>query len=332
MPDITPKHEMETYLRLHRAQRAPWLRAIDAVSGIKIRECRQRQPVGPAGSVSALITAAGAAIGLNACQGLDITRCHAPNAFLLFPVAGIVSIADSEGEWQPLDMPFQVGAGSHFDLRFAENSQVIIFSTTHTASFVGSLRKPLPLPGLTGLIKRYLGNIRFYIDEAHATALTKELFEQFARFQAGYQMPPVQELLVMDRRLMRAMEKMDQDADWIFNLHELAIHSGASERNLYYLMKHHTGMTPYRVYQRNRLTRVRRRLVDCRGCEPHISRYAADEGFSHLGRFSALYREHFGELPSDTVRWRQRILGVEIGAKKLTLEASLLSRRPIKAQ
>ncbi|MED5468374.1 MAG: AraC family transcriptional regulator, partial [Pseudomonadota bacterium] len=38
-----------------------------------------------------------------------------------------------------------------------------------------------------------------------------------------------------------------------------------------------------------------------------ISWYAADEGFSHLGRFAALYREHFGELPSETVQWRRRL-------------------------
>lgn len=75
-------------------------------------------------------------------------------------------------------------------------------------------------------------------------------------------------------------------------------------------MKRETGMTPYRFYQRCRLIRVRRRLVDCR-CElPHISWYAADEGFSHLGRFAALYRQHFGELPSETVQWRRRLLQV----------------------
>ncbi|OJS99111.1 hypothetical protein [Marinobacter nauticus] len=34
---------------------------------------------------------------------------------------------------------------------------------------------------------------------------------------------------------------------------------------------------------------------------------AANEGFSHLGRFAALYREHFGELPSETVQWRRRL-------------------------
>jgi transcriptional regulator GlxA family with amidase domain len=72
-------------------------------------------------------------------------------------------------------------------------------------------------------------------------------------------------------------------------------------------MKRDTGMTPYRFYQRCRLVRVRRRLVDCQCDVPHISWYAADEGFSHLGRFAALYREHFGELPSETVQWRRRL-------------------------
>lgn len=318
MPNKEQKPELETHLRLHWAQRKPWLRAIELVSGIKVSASWQRQPVGPAGSVSALVTTTGAAIALNAKQDVAFTQCSAANAFLLFPTGRGVSVASSDGEWQPVDMPFQVGARSLFSLRFAKNSQVIILSPVRMTSFVGPFIKPLPQPSLTGLIKRYLGDIRFYVDEAHATALTKELFEQFAHLQAGCLLPPVQESLAMDRRLVRAIEKIEQNPDWLFNLQELAIHSSASERNLYYLMKHHTGMTPYRFYQRNRLIRVRRRLVDCRGNEPHISRYAVDEGFSHLGRFAALYREHFGELPSETVSWRQRILDADGGAENLT--------------
>ena len=33
-----------------------------------------------------------------------------------------------------------------------------------------------------------------------------------------------------------------------------------------------------------------------------VTEVAYAHGFEHLGRFSAYYRERFGELPSDTVR------------------------------
>ncbi len=65
-------------------------------------------------------------------------------------------------------------------------------------------------------------------------------------------------------------------------------------------------------------SRVRRRLVDCQCAVPHISRYAGDEGFSHFGRFAALYREHFGELPSETVQWRRRLQAQELLAPALS--------------
>jgi transcriptional regulator GlxA family with amidase domain len=125
--------------------------------------------------------------------------------------------------------------------------------------------------------------------------------------------------------LHRAIEKIRDEPGWDFNLQELASHSGVSERNLYYLMKRETGMTPYRLYQRNRLMRVRQRLVDCQCDVPHISWYAADAGFSHLGRFAALYREHFGELPSETVQWRRNLQGRGVDQQALEEPDLLLS-------
>ncbi|SHK21026.1 Helix-turn-helix domain-containing protein [Marinobacter antarcticus] len=312
MPYITTKPELETHLRIHCAHRDLWLRTVRLVSGCDISGCEPHQSTGPTGCLSELITTAGTIIGLHTSQGVDITQCRAPNEFLLFPTAGDVSIASSDGIWRAVDMPLQVGAGNIFNLRLAENSRVVILGPLGKQPSVNSSFERLP--ELTGLIKGYLDNIRFYIDEAHALALTGDLFDQLADYQAGCLAPSASELATPDRRLIRTIEKIEQDSGWEFNLQELASHSGASERNVYYLMKHNTGMTPYRFYQRQRLIRVRRRLVDCREGEPHISRYAADEGFSHLGRFSALYREHFGELPSETVRWRQRVLEIDAGA------------------
>lgn len=147
----------------------------------------------------------------------------------------------------------------------------------------------------------------YFQDHQDARLETAALFDRLNQQLASGLARVPEELPVLDRRLVRVIEKMRGEPDWVFNLPELAQHSGASERNLYYLMKRETGLTPYRFYQRCRLIRVRRRLVDCQCDVPHISWYAADAGFSHLGRFAALYREHFGELPSETVQWRRRL-------------------------
>ena len=158
------------------------------------------------------------------------------------------------------------------------------------------------------LIDRFILQARFFLDSEQTEAGTRQLISRLVELETTGQVLADLVLPVLDRRVKRAIDRIRSEPDWQFDLPELASHAGASERNLYYLMKRETGMTPYRFYQRCRLVRVRRRLVDCQCEVPHISRYAADEGFSHLGRFAALYREHFGELPSETIQWRRALL------------------------
>jgi len=228
-------------------------------------------------------------------------------------------MSSSGGAWQSLGVPTWVRSGDEFDLRLSENSRLIVLKPALelvAEDLLAGARHQLP--AMEPLIKHYLESTRFYVDDAHAKALTRELFGQLAKLQAGGQVADVLNMTPPDRRLQRAIDKIEQNPAWEFNLQELASYSGASERNLYYLMKRVTGLTPYRFYQRQRLIRVRRRLVDCQAREPHISRYAADEGFSHLGRFAALYREHFGELPSKTVRCRQYLYEAEMDAGEMT--------------
>ena len=51
-----------------------------------------------------------------------------------------------------------------------------------------------------------------------------------------------------------------------------------------------------------RLQCVRRALTDERVESTTVTDAAADYGFYELGRFAAIYREAFGEAPSDTLR------------------------------
>ena len=59
--------------------------------------------------------------------------------------------------------------------------------------------------------------------------------------------------------------------------------------------------TPLAWVRRMRLTRARQALIDADATET-VTDVALVCGFSQLGRFAAQYREHFGELPSDTLR------------------------------
>ncbi|HEY0294036.1 MAG TPA: AraC family transcriptional regulator [Bordetella sp.] len=83
------------------------------------------------------------------------------------------------------------------------------------------------------------------------------------------------------------------------SLSDLAAAAGVSARTLGTLCRKHYGLTPMDLLRSWRLDAVRARLrVDA---SASVTATAFEFGFSHLGRFSAYYRERFGELPSQTV-------------------------------
>lgn len=78
---------------------------------------------------------------------------------------------------------------------------------------------------------------------------------------------------------------------------------GLSERGLrdaFYSVK---GMGPKRWIVTVRLHGVRHALTHSQGVPTTVTHAAAEYGFYELGRFAALYREAFGETPSDTLRF-----------------------------
>ena len=82
------------------------------------------------------------------------------------------------------------------------------------------------------------------------------------------------------------------------SLEDLARAAGVSSRTLHMHCKREYGVGPM-VWLRNlRLDAARRQLNSLPNCQ--VTKVAMDYGFGHLGRFSAYYRERFGELPRET--------------------------------
>jgi AraC-like DNA-binding protein len=79
---------------------------------------------------------------------------------------------------------------------------------------------------------------------------------------------------------------------------DLAAAAGVSSRRLQEAFGTHLGTTPMAYLRDVRLDEVRRRLREGR---EGVTEAALACGFSHLGRFSAAYRDRFGELPSETL-------------------------------
>lgn len=325
MPYLIPELELGAYLRLNRASYGEWLAAIRAVWGCDRTGCRLHHHAVAVGALAALTSDSGHIVSLHASQGMDLAGFHTLNPVLLLPLTEGPEIAFGDGEWRALSRLLVALPEQGFDLRLPECSRVMLISPEKSIlDRLSGITADGPMSDLENLIRCYLYRSRFFQNHAHAQQVTNELFGQMAS-TVGMKATPPRECSGIDHRLRRAINKIRQEPDWDFNLQELASHSGVSERNLYYLMKRETGMTPYRLYQRNRLMRVRQRLVDCQCAVPHISWYAADAGFSHLGRFAALYREHFGELPSETVQWRRNLQGSGVGRQVLDEPDLLLS-------
>ncbi|MCF6433440.1 AraC family transcriptional regulator [Leisingera sp. MMG026] len=80
---------------------------------------------------------------------------------------------------------------------------------------------------------------------------------------------------------------------------EIAAAAGCSIRSLQTGFRQTFGLTPV-AYLRDLRLDLARYLLLSRPPETPVSSIAYDCGFSHLGRFSQLYRDRFGELPSTT--------------------------------
>jgi AraC-like DNA-binding protein len=82
----------------------------------------------------------------------------------------------------------------------------------------------------------------------------------------------------------------------------LSLLAGLSERALRTAFHDMRGMSPNRWMRAERLEYARRVLCNPADERVTVTDAATANGFYELGRFAAVYREAFGEPPSDTLR------------------------------
>lgn len=78
--------------------------------------------------------------------------------------------------------------------------------------------------------------------------------------------------------------------------------AGVSERSLEYAFRAVMGLSPTAYLTRIRLHRVHQALSEAQPNETTVTAEALNWGFWHFGQFSRIYKDCFGELPSDTLR------------------------------
>ena len=96
-------------------------------------------------------------------------------------------------------------------------------------------------------------------------------------------------------------DHMDAHLDEHITMLDLCRLSGKSEWTLRRIFQKIYGISPRAYLMVHRLNKVHRKLLYCSTAEVSITHAAIQHGFLHLGRFSAAYRKHYGEYPSETL-------------------------------
>lgn len=101
------------------------------------------------------------------------------------------------------------------------------------------------------------------------------------------------------RTVQSVLALIDEHPDRRLTLSDLAAHAHVGARRLQQGFHEHVGMSPMQYLRQTRLHRARRDLLHT---EDTVTDVALRWGFTHTGRFARLYREQFGEMPSETRR------------------------------
>ncbi|WP_164658483.1 AraC family transcriptional regulator [Tropicibacter sp. Alg240-R139] len=98
-----------------------------------------------------------------------------------------------------------------------------------------------------------------------------------------------------------ARQLIDTDPGEALTATKVAETIGISERELRYAFGEVFETSPYQYIQKRRLHEARKALRQGSATETTVTEIAFSNGFLNFGRFSGIYRQMFGELPSQTL-------------------------------
>lgn len=105
-------------------------------------------------------------------------------------------------------------------------------------------------------------------------------------------------------RVVRSVvELIDSAPEQPFTVAGLAMHAGISERSLHEAFRRQLGTSPMSYLRRRRIQQAHDELLRLDpAAGVTVTDVALRHGFTHTGRFAAMYRRTFGESPSTTLR------------------------------
>ena len=107
----------------------------------------------------------------------------------------------------------------------------------------------------------------------------------------------------------RAQEYIEEHYRGTIRMEDLCRYTSVELRTLQRYFAEYFQVSPSEFIRARRLNAARQGLLAAASSHRTVTQIAIDSGFTHLGRFSVDYREHFGESPRETLarrapRWR----------------------------
>ncbi|HCY63487.1 MAG TPA: AraC family transcriptional regulator [Oxalobacteraceae bacterium] len=159
-------------------------------------------------------------------------------------------------------------------------------------------------------LQSLLALLQLVCQEAESTIVTPQMLQHYSRVVTSKLMTmlkhnvcltmPTPQSFCFDRLAQYVEDNIKRD----ITMEELVKHSHLSLRSLYLLFEKNANTTPKHFIRKKKLEAVYATLMDPSSNAANVTAVALDYGFTHLGRFSELYRSTFGVLPSEALKAR----------------------------
>ena len=247
----------------------------------------------PAGCISLLAPCAGTEIWVNG------RTLHSEQIVLLNPGASLQCL--TRENTQVLSMHIPIAALDE------TGSELLNYCLQRTGNHTAAI----DIGGIAGRSLRRMMRLALYAPIAERWApertaeLTRELV-QYCRNTTGRidddrcRLQP----LASARTIARARDYIESHLDQAMPMSNVCAHAAVSLSKLERTFMKELGLTPHAYICARRLAAVRHELQNTSPEQRRVADAAMDYGFNHLGRFAGVYRQQFGELPSETLRAR----------------------------
>ena len=131
------------------------------------------------------------------------------------------------------------------------------------------------------------------------------LLSRFLELMSGEPKKPQREVSFNTRRAgsvaRRAREYIEEHYSLTIRMEDLCRYTGVSISTIQRSFSEYFQMSPFEYIKARRLNAARQALVAGDSSRNSVTQIAIENGFTHLGRFSNDYHEHFNELPRQTI-------------------------------